>query len=89
MQVVIKVSEEAARSLRGQERLPAGERLRALANRLGLHLEPMHPGTFDRSMQQYFTLEAGDQAAAMRAVKVLQQEPFVEAAYVKPADEAP
>jgi hypothetical protein len=90
MQIVVKLSQEAAEAIRGV-RPPsrAGERLRAVVAKLGLRLEPMHPGTSDLSMQQYFTLEVEDQEAASRAITTLQQDPTVEAAYVKPADEFP
>ena len=89
MQIVIKFSQEAAEALHGFRQSPEGERLRAMVSDLRLRLEPIDPGTSDPSMRQYFRLEISDEAAASHIVAMLQQDPSVEAAYVKPADELP
>jgi hypothetical protein len=89
MQVVIKLSQEAAQALHGLQPSPEGERVRGVVANLGFRLEPIHPGTSDPSLQQYFAVEVGDRASAVHVVTAVQQDPSVAAAYVKPADELP
>ena len=89
MQVVLKLSQNAAETLHGLRPSPEGEQLRAMVAHLGLRLEPMHPGASEPSMRQYFTTHFADKTAASNVVAQLQQNPSVEAAYVKPGDELP
>jgi len=89
MQVVIVLSNDAAR-LRLD--LPPGasdEQLREAQEELGLPLEPMHPGVTDPGLRAYLTAEVPDEDTAQRVMTRLQRVTSVEAAYIKPAAEPP
>lgn len=49
----------------------------------------MHPGVRDATLTRWFVLTASDEASLSAAVTELQGHPGVEAAYIKPAGEAP
>jgi hypothetical protein len=55
----------------------------------GLALRRMHPGSADAKLSRYYIVDVTDKAAADELVSVLSKFPGIEAAYWKPADEAP
>jgi hypothetical protein len=57
--------------------------------KLGVELEPMHPGTRDPFLAPYFIVEVPDSETAERIVTHLRQSGAIEAAYIKPLDELP
>lgn len=79
---VARLAREAGAGTGAEQSLPGLEDL-------GLLLEPMHPGESDPALAAYFTVEVPDAAAANRAIEALRRSDAVEAAYVKPAPEAP
>ena len=90
MQITVQLQPDVARRL--HERQPStteSEELNHITKRLGVVLEPIHPGTSDPDLTRYFTVEAPDQATAERVIAGLQQSKAVEAAYVKPPDAMP
>jgi len=60
-----------------------------LLKKLGLRLEPVHPGTSDPMLAPYFAIEIADRQTADRVLQELQQMKVVDAAYLKPEDEMP
>lgn len=56
---------------------------------LGITLEPLHPGIKDPTLATYFTVQVPSREAAQHIIDRLSQSTGVEAAYVKPPDEAP
>ena len=88
MEVVVQLNREAAAEIaRDEESSP--ERALPGLEKLGLTLEPMHPGESDPALATYFTVEVPDAATADRAIGALRDHDAVEAAYVKPAEEPP
>jgi hypothetical protein len=90
VQITVQVSDEVASALLQDS--PPTARSEALARVLepfGLTLEPLHPETADPTLRSYFTVAAADPATAQRVIDQLLQSGAVEAAYVKPPDEAP
>ena len=89
MRITVKVRPEYASALQGREQ-PSGEvdALLERADRLGVSLEPVHPGERDPSLAGYFTVEVPDERAE-GVLASLQASDAVEAAYVKPAEEPP
>jgi hypothetical protein len=65
------------------------DELRALAERLGVTLVPMHPGSSDPTLRRYYSVEVADPAAAERVATRLRESPVVAAAYIKPPDAMP
>lgn len=90
VQVTVVVSENIAHVLH-KKAPPTAESqdLFETTNKLGIVLEPMHPGIDEPLMMVYFVAEAPDSTAADQVVEHLLQTPGVEGAYVKPADELP
>lgn len=62
---------------------------RQAVQKLGLKLEPLHPGTTDPVLSTYYRVQAPDREAAERVVAAVRRLPSVAAAYVKPPDEPP
>ena len=89
MQIVVMLRAAEAPAPRGASARGAGESVAELVQRLGFHLEPMHPGARDAALRSSYTVEVADAAAAQQVAHALQQHPAVEAAYVKPPDAAP
>ena len=50
-------------------------------------LRPVHPATDDPDLETYFMVEVANPAEAARLAARLLEDPSVEAAYIKPADE--
>jgi hypothetical protein len=67
----------------------ASAELSRVTEELGVVLEPMHPGVEDPRLASYFTVEVPDHVTAERVISRLQNCEAVEAAYLKPLDEAP
>lgn len=62
--------------------------LQTLAS-LKLELAPLHPDTDATDLQAYFQVDVQDSSSAQQVLEQLQQLPLLEAAYIKPTDEAP
>ena len=73
--------------------LPSGDNsagrldLLVLASRLGVNLQPMHPGVADAELGSYYYANIADPDIAAGVVSELLRSAEVEAAYVKPPDE--
>ena len=63
--------------------------LRDAASRLGINIQPMHPGVTDPTLASYFYVETPDQPTADRVIGQLQQLKSVEAAFLKPPEGPP
>lgn len=90
MQVIVKVSPDAARSLHGQQPpTSASEELIRTAKEAGAALHPMHPGATDSYLAPYFYIEVPDRETADRVVADLGHSPATQAAYWKPEGSPP
>lgn len=88
--VILQIRPEAARELGGRRaETPEAKEVAETATALGVSLEQMHPGVADESLSQYFTVQVPEDAAAAEVAERLRGCEAVEAAYVKPSDEAP
>ena len=56
---------------------------------LGRSLEPLHPGTDDQLLSQFFIVEVPNRATAELVITSLQNCKAVQSAYLKPPDEMP
>jgi hypothetical protein len=83
MQIVVQLKPAIAR------RLHSAGAVAAQAVGPGVALQPIHPGTDDPGLMQFFTAEASDRTSAEQLVARLLQDASVEAAYIKPLDEMP
>jgi hypothetical protein len=84
MEVVIQISEPST----GARTAPSATARQAV-QKLGLTLEPIHPGSTDPVLSTYYRVRAPDQQAAARVVEAVRSLPSVTAAYVKPPDAPP
>ena len=84
MRVTLQLTPDAAR--RAREPRDRSAPRRALSW-LTHPLEPIHPDTSDPSLATFFTIDVADAREAAALVKRLCEDPNVESAYIKPADE--
>lgn len=56
---------------------------------LGVDVEPMHPGAVDELLTPWLTVDVDDLHVAEEVITRLEQHDGVDAAYIKPAGEAP
>jgi hypothetical protein len=85
VEVVVTLSPQAARSLRGQGDLTGQvDRILSTAVELGVRLEPMHPDVEDGPLAFAFRYEVADRASGERSARVFAACDGVEAAYWKP-----
>ena len=90
MQVAVQLRPDVAESFHDVAAPnAAAAALRAAVAARGLRLEPMHPQVDDPSLGRFFFITAPDPLAAHTIADVLRALDGVEAAYVKPPDEAP
>ncbi len=88
MDIVIQVAPDRtqASAEQSERRLKAVRRTIA---ELGLRLEPMHPGSRDPILSNYYYVRAPDPQTATRVIEIVRELPSVSAAYVKPGDKPP
>ncbi|MGQ0650063.1 MAG: hypothetical protein ACT4P7_21140 [Gemmatimonadaceae bacterium] len=60
-----------------------------LTNELGIEFRPMHPASADSALRSYYVADVPDDARGARILEQLRENPFIAAAYVKPADAMP
>lgn len=89
MRLIVYVRPDIARLLRENGQHPGVDQLRGVADDVGSSLEPVHRDSSNQSLANAFFLEVADAGRAIQAAHRLRDLPFVEAAYVKPADEPP
>jgi len=63
--------------------------LRAAASRLGVGLEPLHPGTTNPSLAGWYAVRLRPEQQPSEVLSALRALPLVTAAYEKPQDAAP
>ena len=90
IQVTIQVSADVARILH-QRGAPTTEskELFKIAEKLGVLLEPVHPGAEHPLLTPYFMVEVPDATTAEHVIAHFRQSTAVEAVYLKPPDELP
>jgi hypothetical protein len=89
-QITIKVSTDVARVLRTQEKPTIeSKKLCTIAEKLNVVLEPLHSETEEPLLASYFVVDVPDSATAEIIISNLRQSAAIEAAYLKPPDEAP
>lgn len=90
MQITIQLDQTLARRV-GSEGASAivSTALGQLTAKLGIEAKPLHPGEADPALACFFWIDVADRAAAEQLVARLLATPGIEAAYFKPADEAP
>jgi hypothetical protein len=84
MRVTLQLTPAAAMRVREPRDRSAA---RAVLPWLTHPLAPIHPGTSDQDLATFFTIEVADAREAAALVKRLCEDPSVEGAYIKPADE--
>jgi len=90
MRITAQVRRDVSLALqRRQAPTTASEELARVTEELEVVLEPIHPGAEDPSLASYYTLEVPDSVTAEQVISRLQNCEGVEAAYLKPLDEAP
>ena len=90
IKVTIIVSADAVHPLHNRcAPTSASQKLLKIAEKFGVVLEPMHPGSEDPLLDPYFIAEVPDSGAAERLVTHLRRSKATEAAYIKPPDELP
>lgn len=90
MVVTVQVAADVARVL--HQKAPDSDDSRELSlalDELGVVLKPMHPGTEEPVLIEWFTIEAPDLPTAEQVIARLQRRKEVKAAYIKPPDEMP
>lgn len=89
-QVAIHLRRDAALALLGQgEVTPSSQQVVDEAARLGVEIEPVHPGTTSPELVTHFTAYVPDAETALKVAEALGQSDAVEAAYhVPPASPA-
>jgi hypothetical protein len=85
-EIYLQLELAAARALHAGRPHPPADEVERAARALGLRLEPLHLGGPDELLP-YFVARDGDEPE--RALAALRQCRAVEAAYIKPPDEAP
>jgi hypothetical protein len=85
-QVSVHVRPDVARALQGGEAAtPASDEILQEASRLGVSLEPVHPGTNAPDLLTHFTVYVEDAERARAVAETLQRSDAVEGAYVTPS----
>jgi hypothetical protein len=86
-EIYLQLELAAARALHAGRPHPPADEVARTVRALGLRLEPLHPGAPDELLPYFIARgECGEVASALAA---LRQCRAVEAAYIKPPDEAP
>jgi hypothetical protein len=84
-QVSVHVRPDVARTLQGREAVTAAsEKILQEASRLGVSLEPVHPGTSSPDLLTHFAVYVEDAEKARAVAEALQRSDAVEGAYVTP-----
>ena len=84
-QVSIHLRPDVARALQRQgPAIPASEEVLQEASRLGVSLEPVHPGTTAPELMTHFNAYVEDADTARTVAEALQRSDAVEGAYVTP-----
>ena len=85
-QVAVHVRPDVALALQGREAAtPASEEILREASRLGVSMEPVHPGTRTPDLLTHFTVYVEDAEKARAVAEALQRSEAVEGAYVTPS----
>jgi hypothetical protein len=84
-QVSVHVRPDVARALQaGEAETPASKEILEEASRLGVALEPVHPGASAPDLLTHFTVYVEDAEKARAVAETLQRSDAVEGAYVTP-----
>ena len=86
-EIYLQLELAAARALHTGRPHPPADEVARMAGALGLRLEPLHPGAPDELL--HYFVARGEAVEVERALAALRQCRAVEAAYIKPPDEAP
>jgi Asp-tRNA(Asn)/Glu-tRNA(Gln) amidotransferase B subunit len=90
MHITVQTRDDVANDLvKDKPRLAETKRLRTALEKLGLNLEPMHPGTDDADLATYFSIAVPEGHDPEDVAKRLRASKAVKAAYVKPRGEPP
>lgn len=89
MRLTIQIRKDVARALHRGAHTPASKELLDVIGKLGLVLEPLHPGASDPSLIPHFVTDVPLPVDADQIVSRLQGCKAIEAAYFKPPDELP
>ena len=81
--------EPGSRSVGSAKTETPAEQLVKAAAELGVKLEPVHPGQTDPLLAPYFMIETPDRTTAEKVINHLNRFEIVEAAYLKPEEQAP
>jgi hypothetical protein len=85
-QVAVHVRPDVALALQGREAAtPASEEILRETSRLGVSMEPVHPGTKAPDLLTHFTVYVEDAEKARAVAEALQRSDAVEGAYVTPS----
>jgi hypothetical protein len=90
IEVIVRLSPEAAESVQRGQPTPTGLREAQESLRsLGLRLEPLHAGAEDRSLASWFRVTVQDAPTAEDVAVLLRTSPAVESAYAEPPSAPP
>jgi hypothetical protein len=90
MDITIAISLEAAQALQHLAAPNAASlAVQAIAQDLGVKLQPVHPGIQDIELVKYFFTQAVSEQQAQSIIDTFLTCPSVEGAYVKPEGEPP
>jgi hypothetical protein len=79
----VKVSDGAAMNIHKDQKphLSLNE-IDHMEEELGIVLKPLHPGTTDRVLSSYFTVEVPDKLRAEQVIQRLRRSPYIEGANI-------
>lgn len=86
MRITVQLSSSVSQRVRGGPRPAAAA---ALFPWLHHPLHPVHPDETDLLLESFYAVDVADRDEAARVLTRLQNDPSVEAAYIKPDDELP
>lgn len=89
MEIIARLASGSATDLRPGAGDPAAAGVARLAREFGATLSQLHPGSADPNLGRYFVASVPHPARAEALAARLRALPGVDAAYVKPAGEAP
>jgi len=89
MQITMRLRPDVAEDVQKGTQSGPSKELFQTARELGISLQAMHPDTNDPNLMSYFVINIAASNDAELIAQRLRQCPGVEAAYLKPADEAP
>lgn len=88
--MTVHLRRDVARSIRdSKQKCAEADALRSDLADFGVEIHPLHSDDADAELSTHFRIETSSTAEADTVVESLLQQPFVDAAYIKPLDQPP